>query len=102
MKILRALILIIFPAITFAQVPKNLVQAQKEESNFLNDTVFEKDNSDPGMIRLTIHSPKGIVLSQGNMKADKKEGVWREYSPSGSLFMIEEFKGGKKNGMSIK
>ena len=75
MKSLRILLVLLFPTVLFAQVPKPIsVPPKKIDDNFFNDTLFEKDNSDPQLIHLTVRNPKGVLVSQGSMKANKKAG----------------------------
>ena len=103
MKILKFLFLALLPTIANAQIPKtNIAKPQKIESTFLNDTTFEKDLNDPQSINIIVRNPKGMVVSQGRMKSNKKEGVWREYSSTGLITVLEEYKNGFKNGSSLK
>lgn len=103
MKIHKLIFCLLFPFAALAQVPKSdQVKPVRVEDNFLNDTTFEKDNSDPQLIRLTVRNPKGTVVSQGYMKANAREGVWRFYSSTGLITSLEEYRNGKKNGSSLK
>ena len=103
MKSYKIVLLLLFPFTAFAQIPKSdQVKPFKVEDNFLNDTTFEKDNNDPQLVHMTIKNPKGTIVSQGSMKSNVKEGVWRNYSSTGSITSLEEFKNGKKNGSLLK
>ena len=44
---------------------------------------------------------KSLSSYFGNYVNDKKEGVWVGYHPNGLLSSLEEYKGGKKNGVSV-
>src|SRR6185295_9382223 len=91
MKKLLSAILIIIPSLLFAQQAKNLA-----------DTVITKDASNANGEYWIIHNFKGIMKSQGYMLNGKKEGAWREYSDgSGMISKIEEYKDGKKRGMTV-
>ena len=50
---------------------------------------------------ITVYTPKGIIVSQGQMFKGKKDGLWREYNDVGTMMRSEEYKDGKKNGASI-
>lgn len=103
MKSYKLLFLLLFPFAAIAQVPKSdMVKPVRVEDNFLNDTIIEKDNVDPTLVRLTVKNPKGTVVSQGWMKSNVKEGAWRYYSSIGLITSLEEYRNGKKNGSYIK
>ncbi len=103
MKSHKLVFLLLFPFAALAQIPKSdQIKPVRVEDNFLNDTTFEKDNTDPQLVRMIIKNPKGTIVSQGWMKSNEKHGVWRSYSSTGLITALEEFKNGKKNGSALK
>ncbi len=101
MRLAKILPLILFPFVSFSQTNKPMTPVQKVEQAYLNDTTYQKDELNHEIMNIVIHSPKGLVIAQGSLKNNKREGTWREYNNQGMFTTITEYHIGMKHGASV-
>lgn len=102
MKSRFLLLALVIPGMLFAQQSKPATMSiAPEKIKDKTDTVIMKDPGIPGREYWIIVNPGGSVKMQGGMQDGKKEGTWREYGGgNNALTKVEEYRGGKKYGMS--
>ena len=81
-------------------VVENTLPQQKKSGNG-NDTIITKDATDLTLKFMVVKSPTGVLLAQGKLVNNKKDGMWRTYYDNGTLQRIDEYKAGKRNGATI-
>ncbi|MEZ4887552.1 MAG: hypothetical protein R3E32_22660 [Chitinophagales bacterium] len=65
---------------------------------FVNDTVIVQDEQIPALQHYTIYDKAGQLSQTGSMLNKQKTGVWREFSPNGSVSQMTAYQNNEKNG----